>query len=56
MFYYFLYITYQNTNENNDLQGTMSHNVFIWLARVITGCFQGVRAGATPRTVVYIHV
>ena len=29
--------------------------LFGWLV-VITGCFQGVRAGATPRTVVYIHV
>ena len=29
--------------------------LFGWLG-VITVCFQGVRAGATPRTVVYIHV
>ena len=29
--------------------------LFGWLG-VITVYFQGVRAGATPRTVVYIHV
>jgi len=27
-----------------------------WLHGGITICFQGGRAGATPRTVVYIHV